>query len=85
MRAGTAGMANAPAHEPRGRGARVRRCPHPAPAPIARGRRRASAEPLKGKTQIGEPLAFPTGRDAVRADARGASVRGRRHDERTAR
>jgi serine/threonine-protein kinase len=71
MRAGTAGMANAPAHgAPAAAGAAPVvaaagfvapsapavpvAAPAPAPAP-------ATAEPLKGKTQIGEPLAFPPG------------------------
>ena len=71
-RAGTAGMANAPAQGPAyGQPARA---PHPnlggdvapsAPAiPVAAAAamaQPAGSEPLKGKTQIGEPLAFPTG------------------------
>ncbi|MDB4933694.1 MAG: Serine/threonine protein kinase PrkC, regulator of stationary phase, partial [Labilithrix sp.] len=61
-RAGTAGMANAPAHEAP--------APAPAPAPYVApsapavpvapvAAAAASNEPLKGKTQMGEPLVMP--------------------------
>ena len=66
MRAGTAGMAGAPAHDVPAAAAFVAPSEPAVPvaAPVAPAPAAASADradPLKGKTQMGEPLAFPPG------------------------
>ncbi len=69
MRAGTAGMAGAPAHDVAAAAVSAVAAPFVAPSPspaapvpaFVAAPAVASPEPLKGKTQIGEPLAFPPG------------------------